>query len=56
MSIKKYKNTRYWALYDVDNALICVTVYKKGAENVKRRIQGIENEKARNNKRKKNHF
>ena len=37
MKIERYKN-RYWALRDHDGTLICVTVYKKGAEEVRRRL------------------
>ena len=37
MSIERYKS-RYWALFDHDGTLICVTVYKKGAEEVRRRL------------------
>jgi hypothetical protein len=37
MRITKYG--RFWALYDVDGTLICVTVYKKGAQEVVRRLQ-----------------
>jgi hypothetical protein len=36
MSIQKYG--RYWAIYDLDGTLICVTVYKKGAREVVRRL------------------
>ena len=38
MRIEKYGNTRFWALYDETGALICVTVYKKGALEVLRRL------------------
>ncbi|WP_026894251.1 hypothetical protein [Clostridiisalibacter paucivorans] len=34
--IKKYKD--YWAVYDEHGEMICVTVYKKGAKEVKRRF------------------
>lgn len=37
MHISKYG--RYWAVYDANGALICVTVYKRGAEEVVRRLQ-----------------
>ena len=40
MKIERYGKTRFWALYDEDGALIAVTVYKKGAEEVKRRLTG----------------
>jgi hypothetical protein len=36
MSLRRYK--RYWAVYDEDGTLVCVTVYKKGAEEVIRRL------------------
>jgi len=39
MTITRYRKTRFWALYDEDGELICVTVYRKGAEEVKRRLQ-----------------
>ena len=29
---------RFWAVYDDDSELICVTVYKKGAKEVIRRL------------------
>jgi len=38
MKIKKY-GTRHWAVYDYDGNLICVTVYKKGAKEVLRRLE-----------------
>ncbi len=40
MKIERYGKTRFWALYDEDGTLICVTVYRKGAEEVLRRLQG----------------
>lgn len=39
MKIEKYGN-RYFALYD-GGELVCVTVYKKGAHEVKRRIEEL---------------
>ena len=36
MRIQKYG--RYWAVYDVDDSLIVIAVYKKGAEEVVRRL------------------
>ena len=38
MTIKRYGNTRYWAVYASDGALICVCVYRKGAQEVVRRL------------------
>jgi hypothetical protein len=31
---------RYWAVYDCTGVLVCVCVYKKGALEVVRRLQG----------------
>jgi hypothetical protein len=39
MKIEKY-GSRFFALYDGDT-LVCVTVYKKGANEVKRRIEEL---------------
>ena len=36
MKLEKYG--RFWAVYDEQNTLICVTVYKKGAQEVIRRL------------------
>ena len=40
LSIRKYG--RYWALYDAQGTLIAVTVYKRGALEVVRRIVTLE--------------
>lgn len=37
MYIRKYGG-RYWAVYDEEGTLVCVTVYKKGALEVLRRL------------------
>ena len=37
MSIQKYG--RYWAVYDRAGVLVCVTVYKRGALEVVRRLE-----------------
>ncbi|MCX7780011.1 MAG: hypothetical protein N2491_03720 [Negativicutes bacterium] len=37
MIIRKYSD-RYWAVYDEAGELICVTLYKKGAVEVARRL------------------
>jgi hypothetical protein len=42
-SIRRYGH--FWAAYDDAGQLVCVTVYKKGAAEVVRRIQGIRREK-----------
>ena len=39
MTVKKYG--RFWAVWDGEE-LICVTVYKKGAEEVTKRLGGIK--------------
>ena len=39
MKIEKYGKTRFWAVYDEDGTLVCVTVYKRGAKEVVRRLQ-----------------
>jgi hypothetical protein len=40
MTIKRYG--RYWAVYASDGALICVCVYRKGAQEVVRRLTSQE--------------
>ena len=42
MTIKRYGNTRYWAVYASDGALVCVCVYRKGAQEVVRRLTSRE--------------
>jgi hypothetical protein len=37
MSIRKYG--RYWAVIDAEGTLVCLCVYRKGAEEVVRRLQ-----------------
>ena len=38
--VVKYGESRYWAVVDAAGALVCVTVYKRGAEEVVRRLRG----------------
>ena len=38
MRILRYKR-RFWAVYTADEELVCVCVYRKGAEEVVRRLQ-----------------
>jgi len=40
MTIKRYG--RYWAVIDTDNTLVCLCVYRKGAEEVVRRLQALD--------------
>jgi hypothetical protein len=39
MRIARYGKTRYWVVYASDGVLICITVYRKGAAEVVRRLQ-----------------
>ena len=41
LQIARYGNTRHWAVYD-DQELVVVTVYKRGALEVLRRLQAQE--------------
>ncbi len=38
--IGRYKGHRYWAVVDPAGTLVCLTVYKRGAEEVVRRLAG----------------
>jgi hypothetical protein len=38
LTVERYRRTRFWALYEAGE-LLCVTVYKKGANAVKERIE-----------------
>jgi hypothetical protein len=40
MHIERYRGGRYWAVYTDEGQLVCLTVYKKGAEEVVKRLQG----------------
>lgn len=46
MEIRKYY--RYWAVYDADEQLVCITLYKKGAKEVVRRLTGIKKKEVAN--------
>jgi hypothetical protein len=39
--IEKYGETKFFGLYDGDE-LVCVTVYKRGAKEVKKRLEEME--------------
>jgi len=41
MQIQRYGKTRYWAVIDTDGTLVCRCVYRKGVEEVVRRLQGV---------------
>lgn len=38
ITVERYRKTRFWAVYDAGE-LVCVTVYKKGANAVKERLE-----------------
>jgi len=38
VTVERYRTTRFWAVYE-SGELLCVTVYKKGAQAVKHRIE-----------------
>ena len=42
MRIERYKGSRFWALYDEAGTLVVVTVYKRGAAEVQRRLTGSQ--------------
>jgi hypothetical protein len=46
MRIERHGNTRYWAVRERDGSLICLCVYRKGAQEVLRRLQATEKEGA----------
>jgi hypothetical protein len=39
-TVERYRDSRFWALYDGGD-LVCVTVYKKGANAVKERLERL---------------
>ena len=40
IEIRKYRRTRFWAVY-VDGSLLAVVVYRKGAEAVAQKIRAL---------------
>jgi len=40
MRIERYGKTRYWAVRDREGTLVYLCVYRKGAEEVVRRLTG----------------
>jgi len=38
LRIERYRNTRHWAVYEGES-LVVVTVYKRGAQEVRRRLE-----------------
>ena len=41
MTITRWKNGRFWAVWDADGTLVVVCVYKKGAQEVVRRLVAV---------------
>lgn len=41
-TISRYRNSRHWAIHAPDGSLVCVAVYKKGAVEAVRRLNGKE--------------
>ena len=39
-TIERWKLTRFWALYE-NGELVCVTVYRKGAVSLRRRLEAL---------------
>ena len=46
MRIERYGKTRYWAVLDADGTLVCLCVYRKGAQEVVKRLRAREKEGA----------
>ena len=42
MTVTRWKGRRFWAVHDGQGALVCVCVYRKGAREVVRRLDGVE--------------
>jgi len=42
MRVERYQNTRFWAVRDAEEMLVCVCVYKRGALEVMRRLQMLD--------------
>lgn len=38
MRVVRYGKSRHWAVYDDKNTLVCICLYKKGAQEVVRRL------------------
>jgi len=42
MKIEKYRGSNHWGVFDEKGELVCVTVYKKGAKEVVRRLEELK--------------
>src|SRR5262245_31114432 len=47
MRIEQYRNTRYWAEIDTADTVVCLCGYRKGAEEVMRRLQALDDAQQR---------
>jgi|GEM_PF-3407723 hypothetical protein len=39
-TVAKYRDSRFWGVWDESGELVCVCVYRRGAREVTRRLQG----------------
>jgi hypothetical protein len=44
MRIARYGSTRYLVVIDADGTLVCLCVYRKGAQEVLRRLQAVNHQ------------
>jgi len=42
LRIERYGKTRFWAVWDAAGTLVCVCVYRRGAREVVRRLQALD--------------
>ena len=42
MRVERYGKSRYWAVRDAQGMLVCVCLYKRGALEVMRRLQIVD--------------
>jgi hypothetical protein len=40
--IARYGHTRFWAVRDATDTLVCLCVYKRGAQEVTQRLQALD--------------
>lgn len=50
VTVERYRQTRFWAVYEAGE-LVCVTVYKKGANAVKERLARTSRQDASSGRR-----
>jgi hypothetical protein len=43
-AVSRYKGSRHWAIRDPSGSLVCVALYKKGAQEVARRLNAAVRE------------